>query len=84
MKFLNVFYFCGSFLPSWIRIRIRNPAGRFTDLQATDGVVHGVGLAGDVLLAVDNAGQAAQVRQVDPRCENLSVSAVHDTRKRES
>ncbi len=29
MKFLNFFYFCGSFLPSWIhdplRIRIRNP-----------------------------------------------------------
>jgi hypothetical protein len=25
MKFLNFFYFCGSFLPSWIRIRIQNP-----------------------------------------------------------
>jgi hypothetical protein len=25
MKFLNFFYFCGSFLPSWIRIRIPNP-----------------------------------------------------------
>ncbi len=25
MKFLNFFYFCGSFLPSWIRIRISNP-----------------------------------------------------------
>jgi hypothetical protein len=56
----------------------------FTDLQATDGVVHGVGLAGDVLLTVDEAGQAAQVRQVDPRCENLSVSAGHHTGKRES
>jgi hypothetical protein len=25
MKFLIFFYFCGSFLPSWIRIRITNP-----------------------------------------------------------
>jgi hypothetical protein len=25
MKFIKLFYFCGSFLPSWIRIRIRNP-----------------------------------------------------------
>jgi hypothetical protein len=25
MKFLNFFYFCGSFLPPWIRIRIRIP-----------------------------------------------------------
>jgi hypothetical protein len=25
MKFLNVFYFYGSFLPSWIRTRIRIP-----------------------------------------------------------
>jgi hypothetical protein len=24
MKFLNFFYFCGSFLPSWIRTRIPN------------------------------------------------------------
>jgi hypothetical protein len=24
MKILGFFYFCGSFLPSWIRIRIRN------------------------------------------------------------
>jgi hypothetical protein len=24
MKILYFFYFCGSFLPSWIRIRIRN------------------------------------------------------------
>jgi hypothetical protein len=23
MKFINFFYFCGSFLPSWIRIRIQ-------------------------------------------------------------
>jgi hypothetical protein len=56
-------------------------SGRSTGLQSTDGVVHGVGLAGDVLLAVDKAGQAAQVRQVDPRCENLSVSAGHHTEK---
>ncbi len=25
MNFFNFFYFCGSFLPSWIRIRIPNP-----------------------------------------------------------
>jgi hypothetical protein len=65
--------------------RITVPGGPgFTGLQATDGVIHGVGLAGNVLLTVDEAGQAAQVRQVDPRCENLSVSAGHHTEKRES
>jgi hypothetical protein len=62
--------------------RITVPVGSgFPDLQSTDGVVHGVGLAGYVLLAVDEAGQAAQVRQVDSRCENLSVSAVRHTEK---
>jgi hypothetical protein len=75
--------------PDPIRIRIQYGSGSatlpggpgFTDLQATDGVVHGVGLAGNVLFAVDEAGQAAQVRQVDTRCENLSVSAVRHTGK---
>jgi len=53
-----------------------------TGLEATDGVVHGVGFPCNVLLAVDYAGQAAQVCQVDTGCENFPVPAAPVRKKK--
>ncbi len=81
MKFINFFYFCGSFLPSWIRIRIQSGSETLMTtvwfrwqkwwlrwwLWSRDGSSDGSGACDDLCGCGDGGGGSCLTAAVMPR-----------------
>jgi hypothetical protein len=67
MKFLKFFYFCGSVLPSSIRIRIRNPESSNTERGVQDTIVDVIGICkatNDMVQITSRAGKELTKREI--------------------